>query len=211
MRAGELRNKAKLWLRTKYPQALITHELSLAEWGGALVDVAAVCEDHIVGIEIKGEGDSPARLGLQGGMYSRVCRSMYLLADESVRKKCVAAIPPMWGELRVANGREDVDRYEVCPASGLTRSKYNHSDKTGYGLAPVALAAMPWTREYRTFSAALGYEVPRTKADCISAVIATSPLRKIERAVCEVLRQRNWETKQIERPLEASLSTGEGP
>lgn len=208
MKALELRDKAKLWLRAKYPQALITHELSVAEYGGALVDVAAILDDHIVGVEIKGEGDSPARLGLQGGMYSRVCRTMHLLADESIRKKCAAALPPGWGEIRIGSGREDSDRYNVCEASGLVTSRWNnHHDASGYGLAPVALAAMPWTKEYPAFQVALGMgytALPRTKAKCIEYVAANFTLRTIEKAVCGILKQRDWERKQVDAPSEES-------
>lgn len=205
MRATELREKAKKWLRGRYPQAHILHELSLAEYGGALVDVAAILPDQIVGVEIKGEGDSHTRLALQGGMYSRVCRTMHILADESIREKCHAAAPKEWGRVLTATGRESPLSYAVCEASGLCVSKYNnHHDTSGYALAPVALAAMPWTKEYPAFQLALGMGLtglPRTKAKCIEYVVANFPLRKIEQAVCEVLRARNWEIKAVDRPV----------
>ncbi len=209
MKATELRDRAKLWLRAKYPDAHILHELSLAEYGGALVDVAAILPDQIVGIEIKGEGDSHARLALQGGMYSRVCRTMHMLADESLREKCRKAMPPGWGELYVATEEQirraaDPNEYSssvICAASGLASGRYSSVDSSGYGLAPVALAAMPWTKEYPTFQRSLGMGftgLPRTKAKCIEHVVANFPLRVIEKAVCAVLRERDWERKVVE-------------
>jgi len=199
VKVSELRTKAKAWLRAKYPDALITHEFSVAEYGGALVDVAAILPDQIIGIEIKGEGDSPTRLGLQGGMYSRVCRTMYLLADESIQKRCLAARPLGWGELLIDNGRADYTKYELCPASGLMHYKYSSPDKTGYGLAAAALAAMPWTKEYPAFSAALGYDVTHLrKSDCIGFVMGRSSVRAIEKAVCAVLMKREWDFKEVE-------------
>ena len=72
MKAPELLPLAVDWLAETYPGSIIVTELSVADWGGALVDVAAITETEIVGVEIKGDGDSPARLKLQGMAYGRV-------------------------------------------------------------------------------------------------------------------------------------------
>lgn len=200
MKAAELRDKAKLWLRARYPEALITHELSVAEYGGALVDVAAVLPDQIIGVEIKGEGDSPTRLARQGYLYSRVCRTMWLLTCPSLEARCAKHKPDGWGTI-LSNPPEDkYNSYTVCPDSGMAVYKYSGADKTGYGLSPVALAAMPWTKEYREFEHLLKTNLPATKAKCIEAVVNRFPLRQIETAVCAVLRQRNWELKDVDMP-----------
>ena len=93
MRAPELRDLTIAWLRARHPEAIIVPELSVADWGGASIDVAAITPTHIVGVEIKAEGDSPSRLDLQGAVYPRVAREMWLLPDESIREKCFAKKP----------------------------------------------------------------------------------------------------------------------
>lgn len=200
MKAAELRDKAKLWLRAKYPDALITHELSVAEYGGALVDVAAILPDRIVGVEIKGEGDSPRRLMRQGYLYSRVCRTMHILCDPEVWKQCAKHVPDGWGVLEIAPEKNDFNSYNVCEVSGLATYKWRTPDETGYGLSPVSLAAMPWTKEYDEFELQLKTGLPSTKAACIKAVVERYPLRLIEKAVCQVLLQRNWELKDVDIP-----------
>lgn len=53
MKADDLKPLAAAWLRTRFPDAHIAYELSLAEYGGAQIDVGAICPDQIVGVEIK--------------------------------------------------------------------------------------------------------------------------------------------------------------
>lgn len=128
---------------------------------------------------------------------------MYLLCSDTVEKKCTPLRPPGWGALSFATGREDPLFYNVCEASGLVTGKYNtRLDTSGYGLAPVTLAAMPWTTEYRAFASSLGMGLtglPRTKAKCIAYVVENFTLKKIEKAVCEVLLVREWERKEVEK------------
>ena len=195
MNAAEL-TMAEDWLREAHPTAHIVREFSVSEYGGALVDVAAILEDRIVGVEVKGEGDSPTRLPLQGMMYSRVCRSVFLLAAPSLRTRCAKHCPPGWGQLSI----EPESAYG-WKQSGAIWCKRHHDQDKGYGLAPVALAAMPWTNEYGAFSAAIGWTVPKRKSDCIRAVAQHEPLPKIERAVCHVLRNRIW-SKDVSLPAD---------
>lgn len=105
MKASELLPLAVDWLAETYPGSIIVTELSVADWGGALVDVAAITETEIVGVEIKGDGDSPARLKLQGMAYGRVCRRMWLLPSPDLQDRCYAQRPRGWGRLELWEGR----------------------------------------------------------------------------------------------------------
>ena len=107
MKAAELTELAITWLQDQHPDAYVTTELSVAEWGGASVDVAAITQTEIVGVEIKGDGDSPTRLELQGLKYGRVCRSMWLLVtpDGTLGDRCAKRKPPGWGRLHVEAGK----------------------------------------------------------------------------------------------------------
>lgn len=205
MKASELTDIAAAWLRGQYPNAHILREFSVSEYGGGLVDLAAILPDRIVGVEVKGEGDSPSRLGLQGGMYSRVCRSMWLLATPGLFERCGKHLPHSWGQLSI----EPQDKYRWKNTHGLW-SKAHFQQENGYGLSPVALAALPWTKEYPRFSCEIGWSVPRTKSDCIRAVANNEPLPRIEAAVCRTLRFRDWEYKTVDLPGTGAESPREG-
>lgn len=105
MKAPDLLPLAINWLAETYPGAIIVTELSVSDMGGAMVDVAAITETEIVGVEIKGDGDSPARLKLQGIVYGRVCRRMWLLPSPDMQDRCFAQRPGGWGRLEVWNGK----------------------------------------------------------------------------------------------------------
>lgn len=99
--ADALKGMAISWLSERFPEAIIVTELSVADWGAASIDVAAITESHIAGVEIKGTGDSPARLDRQGLAYGMVAREMWLLPCPTIMAKCFAKRPPGWGRLEV--------------------------------------------------------------------------------------------------------------
>lgn len=104
MKANELKDLAIDWLKTAHPDSIIVTELSVGDWGAASIDVAAITPTHIVGVEIKGEGDSPTRLARQGITYGMVAREMWLLCDLSLQDKCFARRPKGWGRLELHEG-----------------------------------------------------------------------------------------------------------
>ena len=197
--AHELLDIAFDWLRQRHPEAVIVAEFSVGEWGKALVDVAAICKDRIVGVEIKGAGDSATRLPLQGAMYSRVCREMFLLCTPELIASCSKKLPHGWSMLNIWDHPGHATRlgFDQQPDHGK-----------GYGLSSVALAAMPWTKEYRRFGSALGIGAPSRKEACIKAVAETCPVTEIESAVCQVLRMRREYRTRVSWPAEEHLAPG---
>ena len=218
MKADELKSQAATWLRARHPGAHIAFELSLAQYGGALVDVAAICDDHIVGVEIKGEGDSTSRLKLQGNMYSRACRSMFLLASPELAVRCRQNKPPGWSIIYATREHAPDYRYmKHCRVSGIVYPGQANGKlfwQDGEGLSPATLAAMVWTTEYKLFEelllnggpfpTSLG-KLPSRKQSCINFVVSEFPLPQIERAVCGVLRARDWFSKKVETQAESLL------
>ena len=106
MKAPELTQLAVEWLKVEHPDSVIVTELSVADWGGARIDVAAITDTEIVGIEIKGDGDSPTRLELQGLVYGKVARRMWLLCspEGSLAARCEKKRPRGWGRLEIHEG-----------------------------------------------------------------------------------------------------------
>lgn len=212
MKAPVLTELAAQWLRARLPEAHIVREFSCAAYGGALIDVAAICEDQIIGVEVKGEGDSPSRLKLQGNMYSRVCRQVYLLPSPDLQDRCIKHCPPEWQIITTKtfdswaglNKCADTDIY--YPKNMRSLQPWSLVRGDGYGLAPAALTELVWTKEYRKFAHALEpYSgLPRKKADALRAVCKHFPVDTVERAVCSTLRRRNWEMKPVDKPAEAA-------
>jgi hypothetical protein len=144
MRAPELTRLAAAWLARRHPGAVIVPELSVADWGGARIDVAAITPERIVGVEIKGEGDSPARLDRQGLAYGMVAREMWFLPCAALAKKCFEKAPRGWGKLEVFEGA-------VRPLNTARRLGPMRPTSTG-----SAATWSPDTDRYRPSSACVG-------------------------------------------------------
>ena len=152
MRAANLLPLAIDWLRERHPTAIIVTEMSVADWGAARIDVAAITETHIVGVEIKGFGDSLTRLDRQGLAYGMVAREMWLLPCDELAGKVQPKLPYGWGVL-------EVDGEKVRPKNNREKLIYvegvqtwiadddDYKPKTAYvrgHLSPVAMCGTLW-------------------------------------------------------------------
>lgn len=185
MNAGELTEVAESWLLREYPDSIIVRELSVADWGKASVDIAAITPDKIVGVEVKGERDSPARLPLQGATYSRVCEDMWLLADASLKERCEKALPPQWAMLQVIRGRaQPVRTRNGCRA------------QPSMTLCPGILLECLWAAELRNIvkqNRLPEYTPTLRQVPAARAVLKHLPLPDIHAAVLGALRDRTWQ------------------
>lgn len=216
MKAKELCALAADWLTSAVPNAIIVTELSVAEWGGAMVDVAAIGETHIVGVEVKGEGDSPARLALQGLAYGMVVREMWILADASIQAVCHARRPPDWGRLEIWEGKvrpwnratklgEPIKR-----ADGLTSYPVVRDDDTydpdkareSQLLSPGVMCGALWRDELynivRRHQLRLGRSA--TVVPLREAIVRDLPVGIIHQEMIAELRGRAWR-KPVRRQL----------
>jgi hypothetical protein len=207
MKASDLLPLAVDWLGATYPGAIIVPELSVSDWGGALVDVAAITETEIIGVEIKGDGDSPARLKLQGMAYGRVCRRMWLLPSPDLQERCHAQRPPGWGRLEIWEGKvrafnraiklgpriktkhghryeqvRDDSRYDPCSAS---ESRL---------LCPYSMCGTLWRDEL--YDMARLYQVKVTGKANVEplrqAICEQLPAPAIHAGMIDQLRRREW-------------------
>ena len=195
MRADELTELAIRWLQSQHPDAYITTELSVAEWGGASVDVAAITLSEIVGVEIKGEGDSPTRLELQGLTYGRVCRRMWLLPtpEGTLAERCAKKKPKGWGTLAVEDGA-------VIPAVRFTSSsgRVERSEaREAPHLCAMAMCETLWRDELteiaRTCPDVVIHGGPRPTVPFLRAGIVESlPTPRIHELMVKALRRRVW-------------------
>jgi len=214
MNAKELTELAISWLSATHPDSILVTELSVADWGGASIDVAAITPTHIVGVEIKGEGDSPTRLDRQGLAYGMVAREMWLLCDESIRSKCFARKPSGWGRLEIW---EDAVRpwnrstklgewVSTGPNSGYVPTVRDDSTyepdvaRVAGHLCPRILCETLWRDEL--------YEIARHHKLKMTTRATVEPLREviceqlpvslIHTAMITALRNREWKKRIID-------------
>lgn len=210
MKTPELKELAINWMRRELAPCLIVGELSVADWGGASIDLAAVMQDRIVGVEIKGQGDSPSRLPLQGCMYSRVAEEMWLLPSPLIEDKCRANRPRYWGTLEVREGivrprnkrtifvtekmddgsrvsrhQEDPDNYEPTSAG---RSPY---------LCAMSMLESLWKEELRAIASRYNLTNLRSfSTDPLRDMILDAlPVPVIHREMVRALNERQWINK----------------
>ena len=175
--ADRLKVMALHWLRRQYPAALLTTELAVAKYGDAMLDVAAITESEIIGIEVKGDGDSASRLERQGWVYARAARRMWLLPAPSLWTSTTKKKPRGWGLLEPTGGN---------------LSEYYAADLLPN--APAALVDVLWKPELIKVAAEFGVAINK-KSGChliADAVAEAVPLGKLRPTVCRFLRERRW-------------------
>jgi hypothetical protein len=185
VKAGELKALAIDWLASTYPGSLIVPELSIGTWGAALLDVAAVTESEIIGVEIKGEGDSPARLPLQAAIYSKAATRMFLLPCPELEERCFKRIPDAWGRLTARSGI-------IVPAlDEWDRPKLAKRLCT----APAQLLQCLWRDELDAIARDEAIITGKADVETLRWELAERiPLEKLREHVCYALRHRRWNT-----------------
>lgn len=202
MKASELLPLAIDWLADRYPGALIVPELSIGTWGGALLDVAAITQTEIIGVEIKGEGDSPARMPLQASLYSKAATRMYFLACPALQDRCFKHLPNAWGKLAVVDGKIDVvltDWERTCI------EVYDKDKEPAKKLcvAPGQLLQCLWRDELDTIARLCGVITGKVGVEELRWQIAERvPLERLRAETCDALRRRKWINKTIHRAPE---------
>lgn len=231
MRAPELLKLAIDWLRETYPQSIIVPEMSVSDWGGAMIDVAAITDEMIVGIEIKGEGDSPTRLELQGQKYGQVARRMWLLPtpEGTLAARCDKKAHPSWGRLELHEGAvrprniatklgpwEEDERGRKGRSRIPDPDRYNFS-KPGLSrmLNPWAICGTLWREELYRIAKAQGMPVnSKTNVGPLTDMLVKSlPVERLHDLMIEQLRQRVWrkaviDTRDPTPPAQGSLLDG---
>jgi hypothetical protein len=205
--AQDLREQATAWLRREWPEAVIIPELGVAAWGGARLDLAAVTETELIGVEIKGDGDSTARLTLQGMLYSSVCTRMFLLPSKNLREKCLKAKPPGW--LMARNGAGGW--WQASKAQGRSGAGFG-GDGKHLPTSAVRLVDLLWADEVKVAIDIHGVYAGQNlgREAQVAALAEELPLKVLRPTVYWLLNRRRWETarfgsKQILRP-DASAS-----
>ena len=183
--AAQLTDMAIDWLAARYAGAMIVRELSIGDYGAAMLDLAAITETEIIGVEIKGIGDSPTRLKLQGVLYSKAAQRMYLLPTPALLARCEKHAPSLWQLLCIEDG-------EIKHHGWYARSANKQPPKLP--TAPAQLLQAFEKRELVELAGRL-----RVAASMRMSVVAIAteiaelvPLRELVPAACKLLRERDW-------------------
>ena len=173
------------WLRRQYPTSVIVPEFSIGAWGAALIDVAAICEDQIIGIEIKGDGDSPTRIKLQAAVYSKAADRMFLLPAPSLQARCFKAAPRSWGQLALVDG-------SIVRAEPHEWSRSNEPERLHIAAGQILQAL--WRDELDMIARVREVMIGRrlSKEGLRDHLAEHLPLSIIRTEVCAALRRRNW-------------------
>lgn len=197
--AHRLLAAAREWARTRYPNSILVNEFCVGNWGSSSLDLGIITESEIIGIEIKGDGDSPSRLKLQACAYGRAATRMWLLPAPSLQQRIFAKhVPSGWGRLEI---HEDKVR------SLLWRD--NEPDRLAN--APLQLTECLWKDELRSVSDRLQLaSSARLRVDELQTQIAEHrPMADIRREVVAQLRHRNWAARYDEKRIDLPACLGE--
>lgn len=197
MKAAELLPLVIDWLAERYADSLIVPEFSIGTWGAALLDVAAITESEIIGVEIKGAGDSPARLPLQASLYSKAATRMFFLACPELEARCFKHLPSAWGRLRVRDGKIEpiLTDHQRWVIENICTYAIGRDPEPAEWLctAPLQLLQCLWRDELDAIASRLGLTVGRLDVESLRRELAERvALRELRPLVCELLRERRW-------------------
>lgn len=211
MKAADLTKLAKDWLVIQYPESVIVTEFSVASWGGASIDIAAITADEIIGVEIKGEGDSPSRLPLQGHIYSRVASRMWLLPDASIELRCEKVRPSGWGRLEVFGhkirpfNRHTINGDKIKVNNGChiyeTYNRIRSEDEYIPSEANPIIVKCPWAMcgtlwRDELYDLAIRCGIILTKSarenEIVDAITSKLPAPQINKEMIRALNNRQW-------------------
>lgn len=178
--ATRLTDLAIEWLRERFPGALIVPEFVCGSLSSARVDVAAITSTGIHAIEVKGDGDTHARLATQGPLFAAVCSTVRLLHTPN-QPRIADHCPLGWGRFDITDGKLDDGGY---PAPDWL-------------LSPRQLLALMWRDELVALHIQqFGGKVRDRKGRSVMALAPelaeVMPLKDIRNGVCRTLRARDW-------------------
>lgn len=201
----EIRDAVVVKLRELLPGARIIHELNVAGTGSNRMDVAAVGDRAIVGVEIKSQRDTLKRLGEQWRAFSECCDTVIVVAHERH-----FTVTNGHGTARL-NHPDFVDRWGRNvwmfpePAArfgpgGWALSPWEHK----YPRRAASQLKMLWAEELRAECARHRLATSRrsTRSSMIYDLAWLLTGREVVQAVCRQLRCRAF--VEADPPVEAS-------
>ncbi len=108
------------YLDEKYGKVRVFEEKTIKN---SRADIIAVIDGKILGMEIKSDFDSYARLAAQVKNYDKYCDMNYAVVGRTHKDGVAAHIPPYWGILAVDETETEPKIYELREAQVNPKSK----------------------------------------------------------------------------------------
>lgn len=202
-----LRNACEAWIRGRWPDARVCHEMVIGE-GKARADVVAVAPAHLVALEVKGRFDNTVRLLHQIGMFKLACPEVWMVVDERHENdaKLIRYLMPSIGLLVGHGVTNDWDRVEwarhwragqvKCPD---LRLEVRH-EAAAVAPVPECLLRIAWHAELLAMAKRLDLrpKASSTRGQLVAAMLGTCSAEDLLREVCTELRGRDalWRADQ---------------
>ena len=106
-----LRNAVESFLRARFPDARLCHEMVMGE-RQVRADVVAVAPNHIAAVEVKGEADSVVRLLHQVGMYQLCVPEVWIITSKGQHNRAAELIRYLMPSVGVITMTGIFDRWD---------------------------------------------------------------------------------------------------
>ncbi len=201
---AEIRAYAVERLRALMPSARIVHELNVSGTGSNRIDVAAITEKAIVGVEVKSRKDTLTRLEDQWAAFTACCHFVIVVAHDkhfadyrdSFWRDDVPSEPMLNHPLffgKTGGKQKHVWRYPT--PCGLRYGREFHPFKdTLIQPRAQAMLEMLWASELRAECARhrINSSSRSTRPDMVRDMVWMMTGREICHAVCRQLRRRDF-------------------
>lgn len=177
------------YLEDRYGKVRIIEEKVIKK---SRADVLAIVEGGIIGLEIKSDNDTYARLARQVKDYDRFCDKCYVVVGES-HIHVAEHIPDYWGIIVISQENVIVERdAETCPKVSITNQ-----------------LGILWRSELLNIQLKEGLPklASTRRADIYKRLIDTAGEPTIKADICEQLFERDYTIFDNKKPEEDATKT----
>lgn len=173
------------YLDEKYGKIRIFEEKNIKS---SRADIIAVIDGSILGMEIKSDFDSYARLSAQVSNYDKYCDLNYAVVGRTHKNGVAEHIPPYWGILAVDETEVEPRIYEVREASQNPKMKLQNK------------AAFLWKTEMHAIMAKNGFPryVGKSRKFIIGKMLEKISKERLSRDITDALFERDYSVFEIE-------------
>lgn len=114
----DIREPLFMYFEEKYGKTRVFEEKRM---GNSRADILIITEKDFIGIEIKSDADTYARLSGQVKDYDRYCDYNYVVAGSTHGTHIGEHVPEYWGIITVEETEKGVDFYELRAPSKTLR------------------------------------------------------------------------------------------
>ncbi len=167
------------YLDERYGKIRTFEELCI---GKSRADVLAVTEGRFIGLEIKSDADSYARLAAQVKDYDRYCDYCFLVSGERHGGRAAEHLPSYWGILVVTLRREGASIREERAAAPVPRDKLR------------CQLSLCWRRELSLLLRQNGCPkyAGKSRKFVTDKLLEKVPRERLKSQLCELLFERDY-------------------